>query len=425
MNDAEDIQIHLGDSSTTASVEEKPTPAEELCTYAAPCGRVDDVERAVYVHEAVARGIEEHAASSPGNEVGGVLLGNVYRSGGSDYVRIDDRLAARNAEERRSALTFTHETWKALNAEREARRPDLRIVGWYHTHPGLGVFLSENDQFINRNFFRDDMMLALVVDPVASERAFFQWSGDHMLKLPGFLIFGDASRSNEVHELAARLLPAQRKTPPRPSAAAGTPPEVKVLFTEPGLNLYYALPRPLRQLLGITNNETAPRIGLKSAVIVVLLSLLAYQQFHRNTDLASPLREASVRTRVARSLYNTGDYTGALRAYTEAQVMNPTDPEPYIGQLSALAMETDLSTPSALDQFRYRAGAVLDNAAEHGGRPMGELNKWAVSAPNLTGSASQEIRKLIDDRVRARRATAEGQTNRRRVSFFGWIRSWF
>jgi proteasome lid subunit RPN8/RPN11 len=47
-------------------------------------------------------------------------------------------------------------------------------VGWHHTHPGYGIFLSGYDQFIHNNFFNVPGMFALVVDPRAESLGFFQ-----------------------------------------------------------------------------------------------------------------------------------------------------------------------------------------------------------------------------------------------------------
>ena len=39
-----------------------------------------------------------------------------------------------------------------FNASLEREHPGLKIVGWYHTHPGFGVEFSEMDLFIQRIF---------------------------------------------------------------------------------------------------------------------------------------------------------------------------------------------------------------------------------------------------------------------------------
>lgn len=41
----------------------------------------------------------------------------------------------------------------------------LKPVGWYHSHPGLGIFLSNYDSVITANIFNADWHVAIVLDP--------------------------------------------------------------------------------------------------------------------------------------------------------------------------------------------------------------------------------------------------------------------
>jgi len=59
----------------------------------------------------------------------------------------------------------------------EADHPDEVVLGWQHTHPGMGVFLSAHDLFIHRHFFSQPWQIAMVVDPRSRQLAFFQWRG--------------------------------------------------------------------------------------------------------------------------------------------------------------------------------------------------------------------------------------------------------
>ena len=53
--------------------------------------------------------------------------------------------------------------------------PDEQIVGWYHSHPGFGIFLSGHDLFIHENFFSGPSQIAYVVDPHAGTEGVFGW----------------------------------------------------------------------------------------------------------------------------------------------------------------------------------------------------------------------------------------------------------
>ena len=48
-----------------------------------------------------------------------------------------------------------------------------KIVGWYHTHPRMGIFLSHYDTFLHNNFFPEPWQVALVVEPHKSLGGFF------------------------------------------------------------------------------------------------------------------------------------------------------------------------------------------------------------------------------------------------------------
>ena len=54
------------------------------------------------------------------------------------------------------------------------------IVGWYHSHPGFGIFLSEHDRFIHRHFFGEPGQIALVIDPLAHVEGLFAWVGHEL-----------------------------------------------------------------------------------------------------------------------------------------------------------------------------------------------------------------------------------------------------
>jgi proteasome lid subunit RPN8/RPN11 len=119
--------------------------------------------------------IVSHGAKDAGHEVGGVLVGELLADGGGPYVRVDAVIEAVHAEEKGAELTFTHATWDHVNKEMDSRFAHKRIVGWYHTHPGFGIFLSDRDGFIHRSFFGEPFQIAFVYDPKRREHGVFAW----------------------------------------------------------------------------------------------------------------------------------------------------------------------------------------------------------------------------------------------------------
>lgn len=112
--------------------------------------------------------VEEHCFSRTDVEVGGFLLGRVDAEG-TNILHAHPALAAQSGQ---TNLTFTHEVWNELLPVLDSEYPGESIVGWYHSHPGFGVFLSEYDIFIQENFFSAQGQIALVMDPLEGTYGF-------------------------------------------------------------------------------------------------------------------------------------------------------------------------------------------------------------------------------------------------------------
>ena len=143
---------------------------------AQPIGTVHPDAHAIFVYESV---LEEILGYSEGNlqrELGGLLLGSVLDAPRA-AIEVRHFLPAVDARSQSAALRFTHETWAKLTRQREERYPEAQVVGWHHTHPGFGIFLSRYDEFIHEHYFTEPWHVAMVVDPKREEFGFFQWRG--------------------------------------------------------------------------------------------------------------------------------------------------------------------------------------------------------------------------------------------------------
>lgn len=156
----------------------------------------------IAIEETALEAILEFSEQDLERERGGFLLGRVYgddsapAGGAPRYVVITHFHPAREAQGQLASLTFTHDSWAALSREVQANSPDDWLVGWQHTHPGFGVFLSAYDRFIHTHFFAEPWQVALVVDPRRQELGFFQWQGGEIRDC-GFLCFS-AQREQPV-----------------------------------------------------------------------------------------------------------------------------------------------------------------------------------------------------------------------------------
>lgn len=158
----------------------------------------DDVH--VYIKQDVYKQIEKYSRSDTSNELGGILFGEYTEKFGHTYVLISQFIKAEYTENTASTLTFTHETWNDIHEKQKERFPQLKIVGWQHTHPNYGIFLSNYDLFIQENFFNMTFQVAYVVDPVQHLRGFFQWKNGKIEKLNGYYIYDDEKNPIKIKQ---------------------------------------------------------------------------------------------------------------------------------------------------------------------------------------------------------------------------------
>jgi proteasome lid subunit RPN8/RPN11 len=198
----------------------------------------------VVIRQSVLNEIHRHGQSRTDVEVCGVLVGNGYQDAAGAFVYVEASIRGEHAGNQLAQVTFTSETWCHIQDIMDREHVGQRIVGWYHTHPGFGIFLSPMDLFIHENFFGGAEQLALVYDPLGGDEGVFVWRDGQPAREP-VLVEADEPNDRGIESPVARRLPAL--------TAAG--------MTDP--NLGFRIERIERRLRGLL-------IGL---VIVALIAV--------------------------------------------------------------------------------------------------------------------------------------------------------
>jgi proteasome lid subunit RPN8/RPN11 len=161
----------------------------------------------IFLDRRTADAIERHALSDTSVELGGILLGKecLDQATGLPFVWITHSLEAKHYANTQASFTYTHDSWEEITRQRDQLHPDLDIVGWYHTHPSFGIFLSHHDLFIHEHFFAQPLQVAYVVDPINQTRGFFQWRDDGLAQVNGYYLTADradrVSLARQVNDL--------------------------------------------------------------------------------------------------------------------------------------------------------------------------------------------------------------------------------
>jgi proteasome lid subunit RPN8/RPN11 len=144
-----------------------------------PPGHTTPAAADILINEPAFRAAQAHARSDLSREVAGMLVGPrpEKQPDGRYVVHVTDVIVARHTRMQGASVTYTPESWRYVTDVLHERYPDeaALIVGWYHTHPGFGIFLSGMDLFIHQHFFTQKWHVALVLDPLAQRSGFFCW----------------------------------------------------------------------------------------------------------------------------------------------------------------------------------------------------------------------------------------------------------
>lgn len=202
-----DFEIEIQDENVDEA------PSVQLPMNFLTFGEIENDDVKVYIKQDVYKALEKLAASDTSKELGSIILGEYCQEHGKTHVIISQYIEAKYTDASASTLTFTHETWDYVHAEHEKRYPDKKIIGWQHTHPNYGIFLSNYDMFIQENFFNLPFQVAYVIDPIQNLRGFFQWKNGHIEKLKGYYIYDDVGKPIKIEQTKVKKEePAPAKT---------------------------------------------------------------------------------------------------------------------------------------------------------------------------------------------------------------------
>ncbi len=147
--------------------------------------------------------ISKHVAEDTDHEVCGVLLGDLCRDEKGPFLHITEIIEGAHAANQGAQVTITHDTWNHFHKIKDRDFPEKKYLGWYHSHPDFGIFLSAMDLFIHENFFNAPHQVALVVDPVRREEGLFFWQEGKPERADRFWVGGSEHKYEPAPEPSA------------------------------------------------------------------------------------------------------------------------------------------------------------------------------------------------------------------------------
>ncbi len=127
----------------------------------------------VYITKSALSGIQHHfkEAAERHREAMGLLLGCAcIDENGLPFTMVDAYATAQN-DASATHVRFAPAAFSELSKLLASRQRDELVVGWAHSHPSYGCFLSPTDLKTQQDYFGESFHTALVIDPLADSGA--------------------------------------------------------------------------------------------------------------------------------------------------------------------------------------------------------------------------------------------------------------
>ena len=135
------------------------------------------------------------AGASSQQETMGLLVGRFCQSTGRNWVQVEGYVTAPNVASAVS-VRFSESSFGELSSQLfSAVGSNQVVVGWLHSHPGLGCFLSGTDISTQQRYFDHPQAIAAVVDPLSA--------GGEKKRVYRL----DAPQSARYHEISYAIVP--------------------------------------------------------------------------------------------------------------------------------------------------------------------------------------------------------------------------
>ena len=150
-----------------------------------------DMPIEAYINKHAEAKMRNHALSARKSktEVMGLLLGEVRTWKGTEYVLVRDVVTS-DLDATAVSVKFDSAGFEKLFEKLDGAGFDYIVVGWYHSHPGYGCFLSGTDMKTHADIFVSPHQIAMVVDPLNFEIAAFKVQGGAAIKTD-FAVYWD------------------------------------------------------------------------------------------------------------------------------------------------------------------------------------------------------------------------------------------
>ena len=137
----------------------------------------------------------------------GILLGTVYQTS-TGFSAIVEAVLLSDAIGNQVYVESAHSDWSRMNSQmdelNQTRKRKLVKIGWWHTHPNMGIFMSGTDKATQSNYFYKDWQFAVVLNP--QDKKWGAFVGENAEPCVGCFLNNNVFKLKVIDELADKKM---------------------------------------------------------------------------------------------------------------------------------------------------------------------------------------------------------------------------
>lgn len=142
----------------------------------------------IYLEDYVYTYLYQYAKLYRGQEKCAALVGSYTENLDEMSAIISGALQVNEIEsEEGNMLSETH--IEEIQKQIERYFPNSQLMGWMHTQPGYGIFLTTHDMKIQQTLFKEPYQTLMIIDPIENTDAFFAWHLEEIESVEGYYIY--------------------------------------------------------------------------------------------------------------------------------------------------------------------------------------------------------------------------------------------
>jgi len=172
----------------------------------------------IYVEDYVFTFVHQFSQASASSERLGILVGKYIESENQPALFISGAIESKHTVQSPRGIEFSQSSNDYHAETLDKYFPGLSIVGWIHSQPGYGTYLSNKNYSYHRESFTEAYQVFFVTDPAQRMDAFYVYNEDkELIESKGYFVYYDKNKAMHEYMIDNRVQKSAEREPVRSS----------------------------------------------------------------------------------------------------------------------------------------------------------------------------------------------------------------